>query len=143
MVFLFLVLLLIQNCQCHMLKIFSSSPLVFRSLLNCVASFHQAGLPRRCSGKEPAPQCRRHKRRGFDPRVRKIPWRRKWQPTPGKFHGQRSLAGYSPWGHKGQDTTEQLSPHIHSIKLHYHLRCGSLIPLGLKTGHLLSYLLFL
>ena len=36
----------------------------------------------------------------LDPRVRKIAWRRKWQPTPaflpGKFHGQRSLAGYSP-----------------------------------------------
>ena len=42
--------------------------------------------------------------------VRKIPWRRKWQPTPvilpGEFHGQRSLAGYSPWGHKESDTTE-------------------------------------
>ena len=41
---------------------------------------------------------RRHKRHGFDPWVRKIPWTRKWQPTsvflPGKFHGQRSLAGY-------------------------------------------------
>ena len=39
-------------------------------------------------------------------------WRRKWQPTPvfltGKFRGQRSLAGYSPWGHKESDTTEQL-----------------------------------
>ena len=33
------------------------------------------------SGKEPASQCRRHKRRGFDPWVRKIPWRRAWQPT--------------------------------------------------------------
>ena len=36
----------------------------------------------------------------------------KWQPTPvllaGKFHGQRSLVGYSPWGHKESDTTEQL-----------------------------------
>ena len=46
------------------------------------------------SGKEPAFQC---KRCGFDPRVGKIPWKRKWQPTliflPGKFHGQRSLAG--------------------------------------------------
>ena len=34
----------------------------------------------------------------------KIPWRRKWQPTPvilsGKSHGQRSLVGYSPWGYK-------------------------------------------
>ena len=40
----------------------------------------------------------------FNPWVRKIPWRRKWQPTPvflpGKSHGQRSLAGYSPWGCK-------------------------------------------
>ena len=44
-------------------------------------------------------QCRRHE---FNPWVRKIPWRRKWQPTPvflpGESHGQRSLAGYSPWG---------------------------------------------
>ena len=42
--------------------------------------------------------------------VRKIPWRRKWQPTPvfwpGEFHGQRNLAGYSLWGHKESDTTE-------------------------------------
>ena len=48
--------------------------------------------------------CRRHRRRGFNPWVRKIPWRRKWQPTPvfllGKSHGQRSLVGYSPWGQK-------------------------------------------
>ena len=40
-------------------------------------------------------------------------WRRKWQPTaaflPGKSHGQRSLAGYSPWGHKEMDTTERLN----------------------------------
>ena len=40
-------------------------------------------------------------RHGFDPWVRNIPWNRKWQPTlvflPGKFHGQRNLAGYSPW----------------------------------------------
>ena len=46
------------------------------------------------------------------PWVRKISWRRKWQPTPvllpGKFHGQRSLAGYSPWGCKESDTTERL-----------------------------------
>ena len=62
------------------------------------------------SGKEPACQCRRHKRRGFDPWVRRIPWRRKWQPTPvflpGECHGQRSLAGYSPQGRKESDTTE-------------------------------------
>ena len=42
-----------------------------------------------------------------------IPWRRKWQPTPvllpGKFHGWRSLVGYSPWDHKESDTTERLN----------------------------------
>ena len=52
------------------------------------------------SGKEPACQCRRHKRHGFDPWVGKIPCRRAWQPTPvflpGESHGQRSLEGYSP-----------------------------------------------
>ena len=70
----------------------------------------ERGLPRWCSGKEPACRCRRHKRRGFDPWVGKIPWRRAWLPTPvflpGESHGQRSLAGYSPWGHKELDTTE-------------------------------------
>ena len=56
------------------------------------------------SGKESTCQGRRHKRHGFDPWVGKIPWRRKWQPTPaflsGKSHEQRSLAGYSPWSRK-------------------------------------------
>ena len=51
-------------------------------------------------------------RPGFDPWVGKIPWRRKWQPTPvflpGESHGWRSLLGYSPWGRKVLDTTEQL-----------------------------------
>ena len=54
--------------------------------------------------KEPPCQCRKHKRLRLDPWVRKIPWSRKWQPTPvfllGKSHGQRSLEGYHPWGHK-------------------------------------------
>ena len=43
--------------------------------------------------------------------IRKIPWRKEWLPTPvllpGEFHGQRSPLGYSPWGHKELDTTEQ------------------------------------
>ena len=55
-------------------------------------------------------QCRRHRRLGFDPWVRKVPWRRKWQLTPvilpGKSHRQKSLVGYSPWGHKELDTAE-------------------------------------
>ena len=49
----------------------------------------------------------------LDPWVGKIPWRREWLPTPifllGEFRGQRSLAGYSPWGRKGSDRTEQLT----------------------------------
>ena len=62
------------------------------------------------SGKEPACQCRRPKRCGFNSWVRKIACRRAWQPTPeflpGLSHGQRSLAGYSPWGRKVPVTTE-------------------------------------
>ena len=46
------------------------------------------------------------------PWVRKIHWGRDWQPTPvflpGESHGQRSLVGYTPWGRKESDTTEQL-----------------------------------
>ena len=59
------------------------------------------------SGKESACQCRRHR---LDPWVRMITRRRKWQPTlvflPVKSHGQRNLAGYSPWGCKESDMTK-------------------------------------
>ena len=55
-------------------------------------------------------QCRRCRRCGFDPWVRKIPWSRKWQLTqvflPGEHHGQKSLEGYGPCGHKKSDMTE-------------------------------------
>ena len=67
------------------------------------------GLPWWLSGKEYPYRWRRHR---FDPWIGKIPWRRKCQPTPiflpGEFHGQRSLAGYSPWGYKESDMTEWL-----------------------------------
>ena len=56
------------------------------------------------SGKESTCQCRRPKTLGFSPWVRKIHWKRKWQPTPeflpGKSRRQRSLVDYSPWGRK-------------------------------------------
>ena len=56
------------------------------------------GLPRWLSGKKSSCQCRRCKRHRFDPQVGKIPWSRKWQPTPiflcGKFHRQRRPMGY-------------------------------------------------
>ena len=62
----------------------------------------QRSFPGGVSGEELACQCRRHKRHRFDSWVRKMPWSRKWYPIPvflpGKFHGQRSLVGYSPWG---------------------------------------------
>ena len=67
------------------------------------------GFPGGLSGNKSTCQC---KRRGFNPWVGKIPWQRKWQPTPvflpGEFHGQRSPVGSmgSPWGHKESDTTE-------------------------------------
>ena len=55
---------------------------------------------------------------GLIPRVRKIPWRRKWQPAllflPGESHGQWSLVGYSPWGHRESNVTEQPITHTHT-----------------------------
>ena len=71
---------------------------------------HVLGFQGDASGKEPARQCRRRKRCGFDHWVGKIPWRRAWQLTPvflpEEFHGQGSLVGYSPWGHKESDVIE-------------------------------------
>ena len=61
-------------------------------------------FPGAASGKEPTCQCRRHKRCGFNPWVRKIPCRR--ASMPGESHGQRSLAGYSPQGRKELNMTE-------------------------------------
>ena len=61
--------------------------------------------------------CLQGGRPGFNPWVGKIPWRRKWQPTPvflpEESQGRRSLVGYSPWGHKESDTTERLYFHFH------------------------------
>ena len=57
-------------------------------------------------------------RPGLDPWVRKIPWRRAWQPTPvllpGESHGQRSLVCCSPWGHKESDMFECTGVHTHT-----------------------------
>ena len=71
------------------------------------------GFPSGSDGKESACNVRDP---GSIPWVGKIPWSRAWQPTPvflpGEFHGQRSLAGYSPWGHKGSDMTGHLTPSL-------------------------------
>ena len=76
------------------------------------------GLPMWHSSKESTCQCRRCKRCGFDPRVKKIPWSRKWQPAPlclpRQFHGQRSPMSYSPRGQKRVGHSELLSVHTHT-----------------------------
>ena len=60
--------------------------------------------------KNTACQSGRHNRHGFGPWVGMITWRNTWQPTPvflpGESHGQRSLVGYGPYGHKESDMTE-------------------------------------
>ena len=84
-------------------------------------------LPWWHSGRESSCQCRRHKRCRFDPWVRKIPQRRRWQPTPifltGESHGQRNLADYSPWGRK--EMIEKLThiPENHHIRVICKTKC--------------------
>ena len=64
-------------------------------MINLKPALDFPGGPR---GKKLICQCRRHKKYGFNPWVRRMPWRRAWQPTavflPGESHGQRSLVGY-------------------------------------------------
>ena len=101
-------------------------------LFLCLYSWAPPGVgpPKWRSGKEPTCQCRRHE---FDPWVRKIPWRRAWQPTPlflpGESHGQRSLAGYSPWGHKELDTSEWWTC-IYTHKYSFGLSGAQLLKMG-------------
>ena len=96
--------------MCHGVQILSCGTwdLVLRSGIE-PGSPELGGFRGGASGKEPACQCRRHRRRRFDPWVGKVPRSRKWQPTSvflsGKSHGQRDLAGYSPSGRKELETT--------------------------------------
>ena len=84
-----------------------------QKLSNCLID--TSGFLGCANGKGSTCQCRR---RGFDPWVGKIPWRRAWQPTPvflpGESHGQRSLAGYSPPGRQESDTAEHTHTHTHT-----------------------------
>ena len=77
----------------------------------------QRGFPGGASSKEHACQCRRCKRGGFNPWVRKILWKRACQPTPvffpGESHGPRSLEGYNPQGRTELDMTE-VTWHTHT-----------------------------
>ena len=88
-------------------------PLVFLNFN--VGVLQVLGFPGGSVGKESS--CW-HRRCWFHPWVGKIPWRRAWRnPTPaflpGKLHGQRSLAGYSPWGHRvGHDWSDWACVHV-------------------------------
>ena len=87
------------------------------------------------SGRESNCQCRSC---GFNPWVGKIPWRRKWQPSPvflpGESHEQRSLAGYSPWGHKQIALSQWALTHaqkkINSFQM---LNCWATVLVTMKT----------
>ena len=76
----------------------NSSPSHFKVILYFPPFLICGGFPDGSVGKESTCQCRRRRRRGFDSWVRKIPWWRKWGPTPvfflGKSSGPRSLTGY-------------------------------------------------
>ena len=80
------------------------------------------GLPQWLSSKRIHLPCRSHRRHGFDPWVKKSPWRRAWQPTPvflpGESHGQRSLVGYNHRVVKSQTWPSDLShmPHTGSAE---------------------------
>ena len=100
------------------------------------------GLPWRCRGKRIHLQGRSCRRCGFDPWVRKISWRRIWQPTPvflpGESFEQRSLAGYSPQGHKESDTTE-VTQHTGMLDTYSNV-IGSLLEASQPLPHLISEL---
>ena len=73
------------------------------------------GFPGDTSGKEPACQCRRHKRHVFDPWVGKIPWRKKWQPTPVVLPGESIDRGaWHTTVHRDTHTTE-VTQHAHKM----------------------------
>ena len=102
-----------RSCCCLVTKLWSTlcdqlfvTPWIIACQVSLSMGFprqeHWSGLPSPSevplnTGIESTCQCRRHR---FNPCVRKVPWRRKWQTTPvflhGKSHGQRNLAGYSP-----------------------------------------------
>ena len=105
-----------------------------------------AVLPWKHGGKESICQCRRCK---FSPWVRKIPWRRRWQPTPvflpGNSHGWRSLAGYSPWGRKKVGdklvTKQQQTTSNNSEGLSFSIRGDTSEFVGCFAGQYTSYIL--
>ena len=101
------------------------------------------GFPGGASSKEPACQCRRHKRHGFSPWVGKIPWRRTWQPTPvflpGESHEQKSLMGYKSKGSQRvrHDWSDLACVHKHThTHIHACIKALKSLPLEFYLGEL-------
>ena len=98
---------------CEILNIFADFMIISVSLFSLSIIFY-VEVPGGCNAGAPV-FCLQCGRSGFNPWVRKIPWRMKRQPTlvllPGS-HGGRSLIGYSPWGSKELDRTERLHFHF-------------------------------
>ena len=96
----------------HMDKLIPKETKLKNEIFFKVCMVHM-GLSRCNSDKESACQCWRGRRQRFDPWIGKIPLSKKWQPTPvflpEKFHGQRSLVGFSPWSHRELDMTEHIT----------------------------------
>ena len=90
------------------------------------------GLPRCSVVKNPPASAGDERDAGSIPGSGRFPWRRKWQPIPvflpGESHGQRSLAGCSPWGCQESNTTEQL--HTHSSLLTIFIKVWSFFLIG-------------
>ena len=110
----------VSHCY-HCFPIYLSGFPIYRvGVMNLHTHTHtHIGVPQLVQWVKNLPKHRRHE---FDSWVRKIPWKRVWQPTlvflHGECHGQRSLVGYSPWYHKESDTTA-VTEHTHT---HTHTR---------------------
>ena len=92
--------------------------------------------------------CQQCKRPGFNHWVRKIPWRREGLLTPvfltGESHGQRSLEGHNPWGHKELDTTEGLTlSHFHFQSLPHARSCFRYLSLIRNKTETLNFMEFI
>ena len=102
-------------------------------------SYWSTEFPRWLGGKESTCKCKRH---GFDPRPRKIRWRRKWQPTPvfspGESQGQRSLTGYSPQCCK-RDWHDLVTKQKHHHHVRAHLISNAVLVSGVQSTKWFSY----
>ena len=104
----------------------SEIPMDSHRLVDPTSPSISKGFPGGASGKEPACQCRRPERRGFNPWVTKIPWRRKWQPAPVCLPG-KSMDRGDWWAtfHGVAKSQSRLS--VHTLEIHWGcIECGEI-----------------